>query len=184
MRFNLSSLPASSVISSANLHLFYDDNQLGGGSNQAITIHSVAAANGNWVAGTKDIALAGAGESCWNAKAADGSGGVTTAWAGSEGCATETTDYESTVIGSFTALAADPQGTEYIVSLNTTRVQGWCGASNTNYGIILFCPGWGGHHFAKAARAETNWRPKLVVEYTAGSRPVFHRKNYTWKRGF
>ena len=165
LRFNLSAIPAGAVCTGATLYLYHSFGDEGGGSNDG-NVYSVAAANGDWVEGTKNIALAGAGEPCWNAKAADGSGGVTTAWAGSAGCQTAGTDYESTSMGTYSWLPSSAIGTEITVALSPSRVQGWFGASNTNYGIILITSaGSNNAHIGLSENSTAGYRPKLVVTY-------------------
>lgn len=164
LKFNLSSIPSGATCTSAKLYV-YHSYATGDGPSITVNIYSIAAANADWVAGTKNIALAAAGESCWNARHADGSGGVTTAWAGSAGCNTAGTDYESTAIGSFAFNGADAIGTEYAIDLTPARVQGWFGAVNTNYGVI-WIPSANSGHVAQSSNATTAYRPKLVVTYT------------------
>lgn len=163
IRFNLSSIPATATCISAKLYL-YHSYATGDGPAITVNIYSIAAANSDWTAGTKNIALAAAGESCWNARHADGSGGVTTAWAGSAGCNTAGTDYESTAIGTFAFNGADAIGTEYAIDLTPARVQGWFGAVNTNHGII-WIPSANSGHVAQSSNTTTAYRPKLVVVY-------------------
>lgn len=162
LEFDLSSIPAGSKIISAKFYLY----QALSGAALAFTatIYSIAVGNAAWVEGTKNGAQAGAGEPCWNALAADGAGGVTTAWAGSAGLSTAGTDYEATAMGAFNGDRSDADGTEYSVALPTARVEGWCGATNTNYGLLITlsqaCGGLGSSDHATAG-----YRPKLVVVY-------------------
>lgn len=163
IRFNLSSIPASATCVSAILYLVHSYSAEGGGT-VTIPVHSVSQANGDWIEGTKDIALASAGEPCWNAKEADGSGGVQEAWAGSAGCSTSGTDYEATAIGQFVFNSGSDIGTEFAVTLDADRVAGWFGSSNTNYGITFVQPSSAGH-VGSSDNSNTAYRPKLVVLY-------------------
>jgi len=164
LRFNCSSIPANATCLDATLYLYHSYGPEGGGT-VIITAYSVAAANARWNAGTKDIKPAGAGESCWQALACDGNGGVAVPWAGSEGCSTREVDYESTEIGSFLFNAGSAMGTEFTVNLNATRVQGWFAESNSNYGLILM-PGSPSGHAAQSNHGTETYRPKLVVRYS------------------
>lgn len=163
LEFDLSSIPTTATITDAILYLYHSYTPEGGFS-PTVSIHSMSAANAAWIAGDNDITLADAGEPCWNALAADGAGGVTTAWAGSEGASTAGTDYETPAIGSFVFDPDSAIGTEFSAHLDTTRVQGWVGASNTNYGLILISSANSGH-VAQSSNATTAYRPKLVVTY-------------------
>ena len=168
MEFDLSSIPADATLLDATLYL-YHSYQPEGGKPVTVSIYSITAANATWTAGTKNIDPASKGESCWNALASDGAGGVRTAWAGSAGLSTKGIDYEPNRIGSFTFDPNSALGTEYAISLDPERVQGWFGASNTNYGIIFFTSANSGH-VAQSSHSKTGYRPKLVVHYSLKQR--------------
>lgn len=164
LRFNLAAIPANSTCESAVLYLYKRDTDYNGAG--TVNIHSVAAANAAWTEGAQNGTTAASGEPCWNALAADGSGGVTTAWAGSAGLGTEGTDYEAGTIGWFAPGSGDAAGTEYAIALNAERVQGWFGASNTNYGLRLeVASGQTAIRVASSEWPTTGQRPKLVVQY-------------------
>jgi len=162
LEFDVSSIDSASVCSQASLYLYHAVT----GSAMAITetIYSIAVGNAAWIEGTKFNTLAGAGEPCWNALAADGVGGVTTPWAGSAGMSTAGVDYEVPSIGSFGLNGRDAVGTEYICALNTSRVAGWFGTVNSNYGMRLVATSWHGN-FASSDNATASYRPKLIIEY-------------------
>lgn len=164
MEFNLSSIPANATLLDATLYLYHSYPPEGGPST-TISIYSIAAGNAAWIAGDKDIEPAGAGENCWQALASNGAGGVSTPWAGSPGLSTRGVDYETNGIGSFTFNPGSARGTEYAIPLNLTRVKGWLGPSNTNYGIVFFTSVNSGH-VAQSNHQTTGYRPKLVVHYT------------------
>lgn len=154
-------IPANSTITAATLSLF----QSGSGAASAFTatVYSIAAANAAWVEGTKNNAQAGAGEPCWNALAADGAGGVTTAWGGAAGLATSGVDYEALALGSANGDRVDANGTEYAIALTASRVAGWM--TGSNYGmLIIVSANCGG--LASSDDTTAAWRPKLVVTYT------------------
>jgi hypothetical protein len=163
MEFDLSAIPPDSTLVSAMLYIYHSyPNE--GRDPVTITIYSISAANAAWVAGTKDIEYAGAGESCWNALASDGNQGVQVPWAGSPGLSTSGIDYEPGSIGSFSFDASSPIGTEYAVALDPQRVKGWFGPDNTNYGIVLYSE-WNTGHIAQSNHSISAYRPKLVVRY-------------------
>lgn len=165
IEFDCSSVPAAATCSSAILYFYHAAQSTN--SPWTAAWYSIASGNAAWIEGTKNNATAGAGEPCWDALAADGAGGVTTAWAGSAGLSTSGTDYEAVSLGSCSGNRSDAVGTEYTVSLTAARVRGWFGAINTNYGIMV------GSGFANDAgymcssdHATAGYRPKLVVVYT------------------
>lgn len=169
-RFDLSSIPSNAEIVSAYIRLVKVDAPQGISYNATTAFYEVSDANGDWVEGTKNGTTAGAGEPCWDAKEANGSGGVTTAWAGSEGCSTAGTDYVNTLLASKTTDWADAQYTAYQIDFNAAGLavlKSWFGET-TNNGLvkILYVNEslWG-------MREQTNeaYRPLLSVTYTEGS---------------
>ncbi len=135
------------------------------------TIYSIASGNAGWTSGT-GIARnpAASGEPCWNAKVADGSGGVTTAWAGSEGLSTSGTDYEATAFGTISGNRVNDVGTQYTFTFNAagiSRISGWFGTPNTNYGLVIFSDA--RSFLATVNNATEAYRPVLTVTYTAAA---------------
>ncbi len=132
---SLSAIPASSLCQSAQLTLtnVADTAQT---AEVTIKLYVILSGNSGWVEGTGNGAQALAGEPCWNAKAADGAGGVTTAWAGSVGCGTAGTDYNATELGTAT-IGDDVAGTAYVISLTPASIQAWLGSDATNFGLLL-----------------------------------------------
>lgn len=167
IEFDLSSLPGNAVIDQATLYL-YNNHISNDYGNPTWTVYSLSKANGTWIEGTKNIDPASAGEPTWQGLEADGKMGVRKKWAGSEGASTPGVDYESTPMGSITASARDPYGTEYAISLNPKRVQGWVGTVNTNYGMIIITTN-GSVHVATSDFGDTALYPKLVVQYHLGA---------------
>lgn len=161
--FDLSSISSSATCISAIFTLYQVNSGVAGAF--TLTAYAIAAGNAGWIEGTKSGALAGAGEPCWNAKAADGAGGVTTAWAGTAGLNTATTDYLAAALGTVSGNHSDPNGTPYSMSLTASVVQGWFGAVNTNYGIIVRVGAVSGG-IGLSDHATAAYRPKLVVDYT------------------
>lgn len=126
-----------------------------------ITVYSIAVGNNGWPEGTKDTLAGGAGDSCWNFR---DQGGAGTPWAGSAGLSTVNTDYEAAALGNFSGNRSDANGTEYSTTLTATRVRGWFGTGNTNYGMVLIASANTGA-LASSDHGTAGWRPKLTVEY-------------------
>lgn len=170
--WDLSSLPVGAIVNSATLTLY----QAGSAAANAFTLtaYNIKSGNGGWIEGTKNNATAGAGEPCWNAKEADGAGGVTTAWAGSAGLGTAGTDYDTTNIGTAAGNRSDANGTAYAISLDTTTVAAWLGNA-ANYGIkVVTSSGCGA--IASAENATSGSRPKLDIDYTVPGSLVVRRR--------
>lgn len=176
VEFDLSSIDAAATCDDATLYLF--QRASGAASAFTVTVRSIAVGNEAWTEGTRNNAQALAGESCWNARVADGSGGVTTAWAGAAGLATSGTDFEASSLGSFSGNRSDANGTQYSTLLTAARVQGWFGVSNTNYGLLLTTSAVVGG-LAASDHTTAGERPRLVVNYTdpaGGGQPIQHRR--------
>lgn len=164
-RFILSAIPAGATCISAVAHYVKASSVPNGTVN--VTLYRISDANGDWVEGPTYGGLAAAGEPCWNAKAADGAGGVQTAWAGSAGLGTSGTDYDATPIGSFVIPANATAGDEYTAELDPAVVEGWFGQS-TNNGILMKADA-AAEYIGSAEHETTGFRPWLVVIYaTAG----------------
>ena len=90
----------------------------------------------------------------------------TTAWAGSAGCATSGTDYSSTALASL-SLDGDNWGSgAHNISFDTTEFAAMVAA---NYGLVFFSDSASEETtVATSDHATTSYRPKLVVDYTAG----------------
>lgn len=159
MRFDLSSVPSTAVCSAAKLAIYPSSNE----GSATYNIYQITDENGDWIEGTKGGATAGSGEPCWNAKKADGSGGVTEAWAGSAGLKTAGTDYIDTVIA--TATSALTGNTAFEIPFNESGLavlQSWFGDA-TNNGFILVSEN--EVFFYSGENATTAYRPILTVTY-------------------
>lgn len=171
--FTCSSIAAGSTCDTATISLY----QTGAGAAQAFTLtaYSIASGNGDWVEGASQNPATG-GQPTWNYKAQTAAD-AGTAWAGSVGCGTSGTDYESSALGTHAGDRSDANGTEWHIPLTpTSRVANWFGASNTNYGVrVTASAGVGGMGSSETVTA--TYRPKLVVDYTEASSgtpiPVF-----------
>jgi hypothetical protein len=144
-----------------------------------MSAYSLAVGNDDWIEGTGTGGVAASGEPCWDARKADGAGGVTEAWAGSAGASTSGTDYEPTLLGS-SSVPKDVAGTPWDTTLTTSRVQGWFGTPNTNYGMRLSVSGNQGGVPSSEWTADASWRPKLTVVYAlpTGSPPTLRRQRH------
>ena len=172
IRFDLSSIAAGSICEAVSIKLT---------NNTAHTdtyyLCKISDANGNWIEGAKSGATAGAGEPCWNAKEANGSGGVTTAWAGSAGLSTAGTDYDATALYATTTTFS--RNTPKILELNAAGravIQGWFGAA-TNNGLLLMRLGTYDAVVSFYSRdiATAAYRPTLSVTYeeSTKSKPLY-----------
>lgn len=156
IEFDVSSVDASATASSATLSLW---SQV---SNTTITYSAYSLASG--VSTWTELG------STWDDYKAS------TAWPGSAGAQTSGTDYEADTSPPTGAFPNSSIDTEYTYDLSTgnnlnlTRVEGWFGVTNTNYGIKL---GHGSsaraHHSSDATTA--GFRPKLVIVYSTGANP-------------
>jgi hypothetical protein len=158
IEFDLSGITADATCNSATLSMW----SINSFTEVTFNIHEIAAANGDWVEGTKTGALE-AGSSCWNYKIAP-----TDNWAGSVGLSTEGTDYGADVIGTIT-YPDEAADTEAQSSLDITAVEGWFGETNTNYGILLIGSGGSDRSWHSSDGETAGYRPKLVVDYTTAA---------------
>lgn len=158
-----SQIPSGAVCNSACLILY----QAGTGAANAFTLTAYAIKSGNsgWIEGTKNNATAGAGEPCWNAKEADGSGGVTTAWAGTAGLSTGNTDFVASPLGTVSGNRSDANGTPYQIDLTSGSIQNWFGSDASNYGILI-TTSTGNGAIAASDHATSGYHPQFVVDYT------------------
>lgn len=170
IRFDLSSILSSSLCTATTLKLTSAYNTV----SNTYNVYKVSDANGDWIEGTQSGALALSGEPCYNAKEADGAGGVTTAWAGSAGLQTAGTDYVNTVLATVTG--DYDAGDAYELPFNAPGlavVQGWFGDA-TNNGFLIKA---GNNNTTRAASGEhatEGYRPVLTVTYTAGGNSRYY----------
>ena len=166
LRFDLSSIGAEATCTAVSLK-FKKTNAASTNRERDAYVYSIANADADWVEGTKNGALAGAGEPCWNAKAADGSGGVTTAWGGGAGAPSCDAAKMST---NLYVNRADAVGTVYTKDFNAAgiaKVQGWFGKA-TNGGIFIqWSSYYGGVEVGSSENSTEGNRPILSVTYTA-----------------
>lgn len=159
IKFDLSSL-SGATINSANLYLY---NLTNNQASKNFAVNSILSANSAWTeAGASHNYAIG-----------------TTRWAGDAGsdggddagCGVSGTDFNATDMGTWTTGSLDPIGTEYNISLNVTQVEAWITA---NYGAVLRMVTSSGssNYIASSDHATTEYRPKLVVVYTAGDASV------------
>lgn len=161
LQFDLSTLSVSATVTASTLTLYATGTSI---ANRSDGVYQLAAANAAWAEGTKTGDVAGAGESCWDALAADGAGGVTTAWAGSPGCQTAGTDYINTLLGTVNYTASSPAGSACPCVFNAAGLAAIQAAAGASIDFALKS----GDIVAVASsdHATAGYRPKLVVEYT------------------
>lgn len=181
-RFDLSTIPSGSTCTAVT----FKPTKVSGSStnNRTYYIYSLAKANKDWIEGTKNGEQAGSGEPCYAARKADGSGGVTEAWAGSEGCNTSGTDYEATALMSVTQNSAAANPTQYEWTFNEdgiARVEEWFGSITKNYGMMIKGNAYEESTFAFSENATESYRPILTVTYTGGIQK--HYLHYARLRG-
>ena len=155
-------IPAGSTASSATLTI---TNKADGAQTATVTVEArgILSGNSSWTESG----------STWNKR------DTTNNWAGSAGCSTSATDFDSDLWGSVGVTDA-ALGTQYGLSLSTSKVSDWFGDDTTNYGLRLasddettngkFCALCSSDHATEA------YRPMLTIEYTeAGGHPTMRR---------
>jgi DNA-binding beta-propeller fold protein YncE len=157
IEFDLSTLPAGAIISSAQLRLVHSDNVLscdgfrGGGISFSTQIRRITKA---WVEGTI----------CNTAQ----TGSLTYNSAGASNWTTPGGDFATSVYGSFNGGDPDVEGTVYTVDI-TTLANEWFNNTYPNYGLALAPPivsgsNWYNVYSDDAVNAAN--RPQLIVTYT------------------
>jgi hypothetical protein len=176
IRFDCSSIAATATATAAHMHLT-KSTVAGTASARASNVCSIAQANTGWVGGaTQNPATDG--QSTWGYKNCYNDAETNVAWAGSDGLGTSGTDYEPTVLATISCDRADEQYTQYTVDFNAsglTRIAGWFGATNTNYGLIF----WALNNILPYTNdiATEAYRPVLSVTYTSGATGALRRTN-------
>lgn len=177
MRFDCSSIDGSALATAATLTFTKTSTQSSAGSNN-LTFYGITSANGDWIEGVT-ANPARSGEPCWNAKQADGSGGVTVAWAGSAGLATAGTDYVDTALTDTIDINRNAaQYSTHTATFNAsglTLIKSWFGTNDSNYGIKSTCASTSA--VASSENATESYRPVLTVTYTAAASGALRRTN-------
>lgn len=163
VRFDLSSLTGKTC-TSAKLYLYKSYPQGEGGGTITANVYMMASANEDWIEGVQSLDTAAEDEPCWNAKAADGAGGIKTAWAGgANGCGVSGTDHDATALGSLEWTPIDDAiGTEYEIDLDAEEIEGKFGGY---INLVIKNSTAGGDHVGLSDNSTAAYRPKLVVEY-------------------
>ena len=162
--WDVSSIPGDATCDSATMTL--TRNGRAGSTATTVYVKEIMPANDGWGEGDGGDP-GGAGEATWDYQ----DHGNTTAWAGSEGCATSATDFLAAELGSFLVSngAGGPQPNDAIdVTLVTADVEDWFGVSNENYGMCFHATGGYERDVHSSEAATAGYRPKLVIEYTTG----------------
>jgi len=164
IRFDLSGIPSGQVCTAATLKLYWRDTN---GVDDTISLYKITDANGNWVEGTSATPAA-SGDPCWNAKKADGSGGVTTAWAGSAGLSTAGTDFVNTVIASAVTPSTVSNYALFEIPFNAAGLlvlTGWFTQATNNGILMVRTDGTTTPNFRSKEDATAGYRPVLSVTY-------------------
>jgi len=117
--------------------LFYRTNTSSVVATYTSSFYSISQANSDFVVGNGNPAPSGI--CCNAAKKADGSGGITEAWAGSAGLQTAGVDYINTLLGVLTFYRTGTAGDVYVMNFNEAGVDlinGWILNSAVNYGLM------------------------------------------------
>lgn len=149
LEFDTSSIDSDATCDSATLSLWSEDSAAGVDS---YDIYSLASGVDTWVEN----------QATWNNYKSG------TSWPGSSGAQTSGTDYEAGSLGSisYPLLSA---GTEATASLTASRIEGWFGATNTNYGLLIGITGSTDLRDWKSSDASASGdRPKISIEYSTG----------------
>jgi len=151
--FDASSIAASATCDSATLSLWSEDSS----SEKDYGVHSLHSNVSDW----------SETDSTWiNYKSG-------TAWPGSSGAETSGTDYEAALLGTITYPNSSAD-TEATVALTASRIEGWFGASNSNYGLIMAKTGnsTSGRDWHSSDGSTASQRPKISIVYTEGGSDV------------
>jgi hypothetical protein len=146
VKFDLSSIDKEATCDTATLSLWSQNSAPSGDTHNVYSLHS-------------NVSSWAETEATWtNYKTGS-------AWPGSSGASTSGTDYEATVLGTLNFPATSPDS-EVQSSLSKTRIQGWFGASNTNYGLVIADGNVTGEAYWTSDFVTAGERPKFVVTYT------------------
>ena len=165
LRFDLSSFAGQySSVNSVSLQLVVRG--ISGITTGTINAYVILPANSGWVQGTASSAVQN-GSSCWNYAKYN-----TQAWVGSAGLGTAGTDYDSTLLGSFTYTSTGTctmNFTGYNSAQLTSLVTSWNSA--TNPGILLMdeTPGSGAQFLGTSPSGGSQFlpqSPQLTINYT------------------
>jgi len=155
VEFDLSSISSTSTCDSATLSLWSATSNSATG--RQLEVYSLTAAVATWAEA----------ELTWNIyKTANN-------WPGSGGASTSGTDYETTAIGTLD-FPDNSVDTETTAALTASRVEGWFGSTNTNYGITFGQTGDGANtvNYHSSSNGTASYNPKLSVTYTEASTPT------------
>jgi len=168
LRWNISAIPAGATCDNATQSLWNDGTST---QNRSKDFYQVSDANADFPEGTKNNAAGVAGDCCWNYK--EQTGGSETAWAGSAGLRTATTDYINTVIFTHNYTANDPAGTEMAATFNAAGKAAIEAYFGSTFSVCGFETG-----TLPASRTSDHGtaatRPQLVVDYTAAGGAVLN----------
>lgn len=159
IKFDVSDIPSTAECVSAVLSLY---SWAGIGTGDTWRAYPIKSANSGWT------------ESGADGLTIDGS----TPWAGSDGCSTSGTDYESTEIGSCVMNENFVQENQF--SLTPSIVKTWFGVSNFNHGMVIFTDHATHSLFVVSSDSDPDYaayRPKLVIDYDTSG--VLYRRTFS-----
>ncbi len=157
--FDCSSIPTGASCNGASLYFTCNNSTLVA----SLNIWAIASGNANWPEGTHAGATGGASDCCWNYKEQ----GSLIPWAGACGLAASGIDYETPIIGYLILEKNAGSGAVFSCTLTASRVAGWFGATNTNYGMKCTPKADTSHVVHTSQTASPSYAPSLVVDYTA-----------------
>lgn len=157
IKWDLSSIPAGSVVISATLSIYvsFDNSD----NTRTMRAYRVKRA---WVEG----------QATWNIYSTGNN------W-GTAGCANTTTDREATDIGNVSVLSNLAVNAEVQISLTPSKVQEWISGALNNYGMLLKVDtetAQDQYIYYAHEHATAGTKPKLVITYTTppvGGNPMF-----------
>jgi hypothetical protein len=161
LHFDLSSIP--SEITSASLYFY---NLTGVGGTWTVYAYRILSGNSGWVEGTKDDATE-VGSVCWNKRVYN-----TDNWAGSAGCSTADTDYDSSALGSKSRDWSSAGWVEVVLS--ATELEKMRDGTYDNDGIILRSTEASGDKWLYSSTREGANTPYLSVAYGGGAPQAMH----------
>ena len=145
IKFDLSSIPANSSITSAILSLWTETDY---------------SSNARTLSAYRVLRAWSESQATWNVYTTGNN------W-GTAGCANTTTDRESASIGSAAVGASVANDTEIQITLDPLKVQEWVSGAFTNNGLLLRVDVESDDEYRYDSSSSTtaNQRPKLVIEY-------------------
>lgn len=160
IKFDLSTIPAGTTITSAKISLYATANQA---SSATYSVHEILSANGDWQEGNENDEEAEVLYPSWDYKDT----GNSIAWAGSAGLSTAGVDYRATAEDTYTGTISN--NTRYEFDLTTATVQSWIDTPSSNYGLLLRTASANTVNFATKEVTNPRRAPQLIIQYSGDS---------------